>query len=202
MTRAARRTGPTRSRRRPGPPAGVRAGGTAAVVTLVVAALFVAAPGATGRLGGAVTAAAAGRRSRECTPGELAGSLELAGDAPSTSPAGAVVLEPRSASCTLSGVPWVVVADAQRASLGVLQAPDVVRHPPVVTLRPGMRVAVSVTWSSWSCPAGSYQLQLRFAGWSRPLDIASGPAAPLASASCASQATLYVGPVTVLRRSS
>jgi hypothetical protein len=189
-----------------------RRGRPVAVAVAVVAGLAlgpVIGAGLVGRGGGA-SAWAVGVAG--CRPGELVASLDLRAGHSDTSPAGAVLLgHPSVGRCRLTAAPVVAVTDAAGRRLEVLDEPgrsggrgSGERRGPGVTLGRGATAAVSLTWSDWTCPPGSYELWLRFDGWNRPLEVPSaggpGPSGVLgAPPACRPRlVVLYVGaPVPV-----
>ncbi|MHB1777119.1 MAG: hypothetical protein ACYCU7_14175 [Acidimicrobiales bacterium] len=188
----------------------------AAALAAALALGPVVGPGPLGRDGGDASAWAVGVAG--CRPGALVASLDLRTGHADTSPVGAVLLRhPSVGRCALTGAPAVAVTDAAGRRLEVLDEPGRTggrgsggRRGPGVTLGRGGTAAVSLTWSDWTCPAGSYELWLRFDGWSRPLEVPSAggpgspgpPGAPAGPPACRPRpVVLYVGaPVPVAAR--
>jgi hypothetical protein len=173
-----------------------------------------AAPAATGTpppapmAGGAVTAAA-GVRAPRCTPGDLSASLALS--VQGTTLAGAVIFSDTGhGACTLRGTPAVTATATGGGVVDVVEQRAAVRRTEPVVLAPGGHgnggpagtlAGVSVTWSEWRCTPGSFSLDVRFPGWSRPVVAPYGTPAAGGAAACTASGpqTLYVGPVTRLR---
>jgi hypothetical protein len=139
-----------------------------------------------------------------CTPSQISTSVELytLGKSP-TAPAGAVLFHNTSATaCSLRGVPTVGVLNATGQRIVVYQRSSTPRRPAAAVLQPsssGKAAGSSLTWSAWSCPAGSFSLTIRFSGWSTsvPASWTSGISNPGAPCTVTG-ATLYVSPVATI----
>jgi hypothetical protein len=138
-----------------------------------------------------------------CTPSQISTSVELytLGKSP-TSPAGAVLFHNTSGTaCSLRGVPTVGVLNQAGQRIAVYQRSSTPRRPVAAVLQPsssGKAAGSSVTWSSWSCPEGSYTLTIRFPGWSTSTPVTWGSIPPPDGACAATGATIYVSPVATI----
>jgi Protein of unknown function (DUF4232) len=139
-----------------------------------------------------------------CTPSQISSSVELytLGKSPSA-PAGAVLFHNTSrTACSLRGVPTVGVLDASGQRIAVYQRSSTPRRPVAAVLQPsssGKAAGSSLTWSSWSCPEGSFSLTIRFPGWSTSVAAAWGVVAGYSGSPCAvTGATLYVSAVATI----
>ncbi|HEX3567882.1 MAG TPA: DUF4232 domain-containing protein [Acidimicrobiales bacterium] len=139
-----------------------------------------------------------------CTPSQISTSLELytLGTSP-TSPAGAVLFHNTSAkACTLRGVPTVGVLNATGQRIAVYQRSSTSNRPVAALLQPsssGKAAGSSLTWSAWSCPAGSFSLTIRFAGWSTSVPATWTSAVGNPGGPCTvTGATLYVSTVATI----
>jgi hypothetical protein len=136
-----------------------------------------------------------------CTPSQISTSVTLyvLGSAP-TAPAGAVLFHNISpTACSLRGVPIVGVLNAGGQRLSVYERASTPRSAVPAVLQPsstGSPAGSSLTWSSWSCPEGSFSLTIRFPGWSTSVPASWGSVAGYAGTPCAlTGATLYVSTV-------
>jgi hypothetical protein len=175
-------------------------------------AAFALALGAAGpSLLSAVSASAVAQRSvaqktpvASCTPSQISTSVELytLGTSP-TSPAGAVLFHNTSGTaCSLRGVPTVGVLTPAGQRIAVYQRSSTPRRPVGAVLQPssnGKAAGSSLTWSSWSCRAGSFSLTIRFSGWSTSVPATWTSAVGYVGAPCAvTGATLYVSTVATI----
>lgn len=147
---------------------------------------------------GARSASTGARAAPACRPKALSGSLDLASSGGSaTAPAGALLLRNDSSSaCTLDGVPTTTVLSSGGSAIDLYEHKSVPHHLAPVALGPGRTAGASITWSEWTCPAGSYSLEVRFAGWSSAVDVQTGPPGYAGTACTSVGETVYVGPVT------
>jgi hypothetical protein len=136
-----------------------------------------------------------------CTPSQISTSVTLyvLGSAP-TAPAGAVLFHNISATaCSLRGVPTVGVLNAGGQRLSVYERASMPHSAVPAVLQPsstGSQAGSSLTWSSWSCPEGSFSLTIRFPGWSTSVPASWGSVAGYSGTPCAvTGATLYVSTV-------
>ncbi|HEY2562209.1 MAG TPA: hypothetical protein VGI44_00785 [Acidimicrobiales bacterium] len=136
-----------------------------------------------------------------CTPSQISTSVTLyvLGSAP-TAPAGAVLFHNiSSTACSLQGVPTVGVLNAGGQRLSVYEPASVPRSAVPAVLQPsstGSQAGSSLTWSSWSCPEGSFSLAIRFPGWSTSVPASWGSVAGYSGTPCAvTGATVYVSTV-------
>jgi Protein of unknown function (DUF4232) len=139
-----------------------------------------------------------------CTPSQISTSVQLftLGSSP-TAPAGAVLFHNISGTaCSLRGVPTVGVLNAAGQRLPVYQRSSTPRRPVAAILQPsstGKAAGSSLTWSSWSCPEGSFSLTIRFPGWATSVPASWAPVAGYAGSPCTvTGATLYVSPVATI----
>lgn len=139
-----------------------------------------------------------------CTPSQISSSVELytLGKSPSA-PAGAVLFHNTSGTaCSLRGVPTVDALDASGQRIDVYQRSSTPRRVVSAILPPsstGKAAGSSITWSSWSCPKGSFSLTIRFPGWSTTVPAAWGSVAGYSGSPCAvTGATVYVSPVATI----
>jgi hypothetical protein len=150
-------------------------------------------------------ASAAPARVAACTPADLSATLILnpVGGS-SSSLAGAVIFANTSAKpCGLhAGIPKVKVVGPTGAAIAAPEVPAITHHARPVTLpasgsTSGLPDAgISITWSSWSCPTGSFALDVRFPGWSSPLAVPYGSTTGYAGTPCdGGDAALFVSPV-------
>jgi hypothetical protein len=145
-----------------------------------------------------------------CAPSGLSASLDFTQIGGSnTAPAGALLLHNTSAAaCSLTGVPDVQVVNAGGQPIAVHEQPSVATDAVPAVLAPqgsaggSGRSAVagsSLTWSSWTCTAGTYSLTVRFPGWTSSVPAPPPTTAPADAPVCApTDQTIYVGPVTTL----
>jgi Protein of unknown function (DUF4232) len=138
-----------------------------------------------------------------CTPSQISTSLQLytLGKSP-TSPAGAVLFHNTSGTaCSLRGVPTVGVLNQAGQRIAVYQRSSTSRRPVAAVLQPssgGKAAGSSLTWSAWSCSAGSYALTVRFPGWSTSVPATWGSIPPPDGPCAVTGATIYVGPVATI----
>lgn len=185
----------------------------AASASLAMAAVLAAAPalaqpaGAAGRhpaLAGPKDATK-GRGVPPCRPSAVAATLDLGSTGgSSTSPAGAMLFRDVSTGvCTLEGAPTVAAVAAGGSAIDLYELESVPRHEVPVVLTPGgsgTMAAASITWSYWTCAAGSYALSVRFGGWSAGIRVPSATATGSTGAPCTGTGqTVYVGAVAARR---
>jgi len=178
--------------------------GAAGLFLLTPASASAAAASAPGPSAAATWSVAQKTPVAPCTPSQISTSVELytLGKSP-TAPAGAVLFHNTSATaCSLRGVPTVGVLNATGQRIVVYQRSSTPRRPVAAVLQPsssGKAAGSSLTWSAWSCPAGSFSLTIRFSGWSTsvPASWTSGISNPGAPCTVTG-ATLYVSPVATI----
>jgi hypothetical protein len=99
----------------------------------------------------------------------------------------------------LRGVPTVGVLNAGGQPLSVYERASVPRSAVPAVLQPSStssQAGSSLTWSSWSCPEGSFSLTIRFPGWSTSVPASWGSVAGSSGTPCAvTGATVYVSTV-------
>ena len=139
-----------------------------------------------------------------CTPSQISTSVTLyvLGSAP-TAPVGAVLFHNISASaCSLRGVPIVGLLNAGGQRLSVYERASTPHSAVPAVLQPSSassQAGSSLTWSSWSCPEGSFSLTIRFPGWSTSVPASWGSVAGYSGTPCAvTGATLYVSTVATV----
>lgn len=184
---ADRESAPCRAR-----PAALTAG--LGVLTAVVLASI-------GLLGsGPAAGSGGGARTRACTQRQIVATAQLAVvSKSSTSVPGAVELRNSSSTrCTLIGVPAVGIVDTSGRVVPTFQAPTRPSAGKPVSLSPSRSptAAFSITWSNWSCPAGSFSITVRFAGWTQSRTAPTGSATTTACTQ--TNSTIYAGEVARL----
>jgi hypothetical protein len=176
---------------------------SAVAISILVPELAPAADASTHRppVGDAPQTVAKKSSVASCTPSQISTSVTLyvLGSAP-TAPAGAVLFHNISpTACSLRGVPIVGVLNAGGQRLSVYERASTPRSAVPAVLQPsstGSPAGSSLTWSSWSCPEGSFSLTIRFPGWSTSVPASWGSVAGYAGTPCAlTGATLYVSTV-------